>query len=95
MLLGLITTIYLIPNITGADKKLVTLEALAAEDKRVNNLMKRILRGRTDESLLTDEERRSEEELDSVNSGLGVERDFEHGGHTRDGEKDHGQRREC
>jgi hypothetical protein len=52
MLLGLLTTIFLIPSITGEDSKPSTLEALAAEDSSVNNLMKRMLNGKADEPLL-------------------------------------------
>ena len=46
MLLGLLTTIFLIPNTVGSDNKPSTLETLAAEGSEVKNLMKRILNGR-------------------------------------------------
>ena len=77
MLLGLLTTIFLIPNTTGADNKPSTLEILAAEDSHVNNLMKRMWKGKKDESLLhrngeapSEEDHRSSDIPTDVEKGM-------------------------
>jgi hypothetical protein len=82
MLLGLLTTIFLVPNTTEADNKPSTLEVLAAEDSSVDNLMKRLLHGKADEStslLRPSDERRSEEDQGSLDPQPDVERDTEQG----------------
>ena len=59
MLLGLLTTVFLIPNTTGPYDKPSTLKVLAAEDHSVNNLTKRMLNGKADEPLLRPNEERT------------------------------------
>jgi hypothetical protein len=83
MLVGLLTTIFLIPNTRGADKKPSTLEVLAAEGKCVNNLMKRILNSEAAKSLLpANDERSSREDQGSLEPD--VERGGDQGRYTDD-----------
>lgn len=83
MLLGLLTTVFLIPSTTEVDNKPSTLEVLAAEDSSVNNLMKRILKGKADESLLRpNDEGPSEGDQGSLDSHPDVEREAEQGEYT-------------
>lgn len=82
MLLGLLTTIFLIPSTTGADNKPSTLEVLAAEDSNVNNLMKRMLNRKAAEPLLRPNDERLIEDQGSLHSHPDVERGAEQGGYT-------------